>query len=153
MKDMRGTYAFSLNGENYAGAHETRQGALAAALELARKAADAPATVYVGQRVTADPQAAGHADRLIDAMRERAAAEGNSPYLARVTEHDAADLDTAIEAAILGWLKQHQFMPTRFNVDAISEHTVPMPVGSGLRGDGSEVHELGVAETMSPPEY
>ena len=152
MTDMSGTYAYSLNGENYTGVYATRKEALAAALEKARNASDTPTTVYVGQRVPADPQAAGHADPIINRMRERAAAEGDSTYLAAATEHDAADLDTAVETAILGWLKQHKFVSSRFTVAAISEHTVPLPMGSGFRGDGSEVHELGVNENLSPPE-
>ena len=156
MKDMKGTFAFSLNAENYTGAFDTRVEALKAGLEVAQRASDSPRTVYVGQRNLADPQAQGHADAVLLRMRERAVASvggAGGEYLTRVNEQQAADLDFALETAILGWLKKQQLMPTRFNVGAISEHPVPLPMARAFRGNGSEVHELGVSETESPPEW
>jgi len=130
MADMKGAYVYSLNGENYTGAFDTREAALAAGLEHAAQEADSPTAVYVGQRVMASPETDGHSDPILARMRERAVArqEGAGPqYLRRVNDQQAAELDDAVQSVLLHWLKKHDRMPTRFNIVAISEHPVPLP--------------------------
>jgi hypothetical protein len=140
---MKGAYVFSLNGENYIGAFDSREAALSAALEQAAQEADPPTAVYVGQRVMASPETEGHSDLILARMRERAVArqEGAGPqYLRHVNDQQAAELDDALQSALLHWLKKQELMPTRFNIVTVSEHPVPLPHAMATPDDSAELY-------------
>ena len=141
-------YAFSLNGENWSGAFDTRDAALKAAIQKCLNAADPPGTVYVGE---ISPEGI-HADRLgkrvIDEMRSRANNAEGSRHLHSITAAQLTELDAAIERVVIAWLQKHEFTPQSLRMEAVSEHLTPVPHrGLGLaNGDGKEVQDLGVGE-------
>ena len=71
---MKGTYAYSLDHENYHGIYNTRTEAAEAAFAHAGRAGLSINQVFVGQRVLGDPQANLQAWSVIKSMRERARA-------------------------------------------------------------------------------
>ena len=140
-------YSFSLNGENWSGAFDTRESALAAAMQKCSGAADPPGTVFVGEIAGADVYADHLGQVLIDEMRDRASDMKGDSHLRFVKPAQLAELDVAIERAVVGWLQKHDLMPRSLNVEAISEHTTPVAHrGLGVSANGKEVQDLGVGE-------
>src|SRR5438105_3160930 len=144
-------YAFSLNGENWSGAFDTRDGALNAAIQKCSGAADPPGTVYVAEIVAGE----AFADRLggivLREMRTRArtrGVDGAARWLRDLSAAQISELDAQLERTIVGWLQKNQLMPQSFKVEAMSEHSTPVPHrGLGrLSNNGKEVHDLGVSE-------
>lgn len=146
---MRGTYAYSLDRESFAGVFNTRQEACEAGWRAAERLSAQVNEVYVGQRVAGDPQADLHAYELIKSMRDRArVAVGDEArhYLAHVTEAQAKDLDGAIEAVVSRWLSNYKLAPTFFRMEAISEHPLPTVTHADFGKQDSEVTEIGESE-------
>ena len=145
---MKGTYAYSLDRESYTGVFNNRDEAFRAGCEEAERLHSQVTEVYVGQRVAGDPQADLHAWEVIKSMRTRArAAAGDDAtgYLAHVSAEQAADLDGAIEAAILRWLANHKLGPQFFRIEAVSEHPINCLsyAGFGQGKSDDEVQDLG----------
>jgi hypothetical protein len=124
---MSKRYAYSLNGNDWAGDFPTRKEARLAALEAARELSELPATVFVGVVVPADPQVTGHARELIDRINARAESAGTGEYLNALKVDQVEDLNKELAAVLTGWLNRHKLQPTSFNVNAISEYPVPLP--------------------------
>ncbi|HSI35043.1 MAG: hypothetical protein ACAI43_06985 [Phycisphaerae bacterium] len=127
---MPARYAYSLNGENYTGTFLAREEALAAALDDARTQLTPPQSVFVGRRCEPDPHVAGHARTLLREMAWQAHDEVGAPaaqYLNQVADEKIDQLDRDLEKVLLDWLRRHDLLPKFFNVDAITEHPVPMP--------------------------
>src|SRR5439155_27178801 len=104
VKAVKGTYAYSLDRETFTGIFATREEAFHAGCYAAERLHAQVNEIYVGQRVTGDPQADLHAWELIKCMRDRArAAVGDDAmtYLAHVTNEQVKDLDGAIEPTTL----------------------------------------------------
>jgi hypothetical protein len=146
---MIGKYAFSFDRESFRGSYNSRKEAVTAALEAARNVeGDPPASVYIACRAPLDPHASGHAEDLIERMRQAvrddAEAEAADAFLNYVTDQELADLDDAVERAIRGWLAKHDLLTASGRLSAISEHPVPVVAGVA-RGDSSyrEVGEIG----------
>ncbi|HEX4055371.1 MAG TPA: hypothetical protein VHX86_13990 [Tepidisphaeraceae bacterium] len=147
---MAGKYAYSLNGELYRGCYSSREEAVTEAMEAARRCTDTPPTVYVGQRVPADPKAAGHARGVLANMTARAREEfgdNASAYLAGLSKQRIEDLDEALELVVLGWLQRNELTPTFFKVEAIGEYPVPYSTSERTAGEYREVHEIGCGES------
>jgi hypothetical protein len=146
---MPARYAYSLNGENYTGAFDSRELALAAALQAARDPSNLaqPQSVFVARRVEADPHAAGHAKTLLREMAWQAHDEVGAPaanYLNQLQPEQLHELDRAIESVLYDWLRKHELLPTFFKVEGISEHPVPvLPSSNGKFADQGEVHQVG----------
>jgi hypothetical protein len=141
-------FAYSLNGEHYRGAYLTREEALAAAIEAARRCDDSPQMVYVGRRVPADPMAWGHARNVLANMSARARQEfGDSApsYLSGLSRQSVENLDKSMELAIRGWLESNELIPTFCKVEAIGEYPVPSPSSERPNEDCREVQQIGVA--------
>ena len=141
---MLSRYVYSVNGEDYLGAYETRAAAEAAVLRAARRLPDPPSSVFVARSTLLDPQADGFARPLLSQMRARREAIGDG-YLNNVSDAELRDLDTAIEAAVLGWLARHERHPSVYRVEAVSE--IPVPVDAeplAAVGAEDEVYDLGV---------
>ncbi len=120
------TFAYSFDRDNYHGNYPTRQAALDAALKALRSRSDVPEGIFVGQWIQPDPQSTGHADSVLEAMRDRWHASSESgDYLASVNEHQAADLDAALDTCIREWLTKNALLPAATRLRAISEHPVP----------------------------
>jgi hypothetical protein len=135
-------FCVSLDRESFVGAYDTREQAVAAGFELARSSAGLVDSIYVGKRQPTPAQADGHAESVVDAMRDRMrASNGPDDYLDRVNEHQLADLDASIEHAIVDWLSRHQLTPAS-RVVSISEHPVPA-VAAHARGQRDEVCLIG----------
>jgi hypothetical protein len=144
-------FAYSLTGDHYIGMYPTREQARDAAIAHARQVEDPPLTVYVGRLIPALPDCHGHARVVIDHMRERASLENRPETVEHLDSVNAAEideLDKALAEAIHRWLKQHG-PAALFEVEAISEHTVPFPP-EVRSGPTDEVHEIG--ETRFPGE-
>ena len=62
---MSAKYSFSFDRETFEGSYNSRSEAFAAAIKKAGTLEDAPTTVFIGERVPADPQATGHAEDII----------------------------------------------------------------------------------------
>jgi hypothetical protein len=148
---MPARYAYSLNGENYAGAFASREEALSTALDAAGDPLNLnpPQTVFVGRRVEADPHASGHARTVLREMAWQAHDEVGAPaakYLNKVGDPEIRELDGAIERVLYDWLRKHDLLPTYFRVEGISEHPVPL-APEGATGEGTpasdEVHQPG----------
>ena len=142
-------FAYSYDREDYVGAYETPEDALAAAIESSQGLSNPPTTIYVGTIVQADPQAADHAKTIINNMSQRAHVDYGDPaarYLKNVTPAQAKELDEAISVSILSWLQKHKLMPTFVRVEGIREYAVPFPGPSATRGTDriSEVQDIGV---------
>ena len=143
---MIGRYCFSFDRETFAGDFESRRAALETSFARARHMPDTPGTVYIGQRAPIDPGASGHAEPVIDRMRRlvfEAVGEPGSDYLARVGEHEQAELDDALAKAIRQWLTAHDLLPHSARVTAISEHSLPTSPSSSRGIQGREVNEIG----------
>src|SRR6476660_7121421 len=98
---VRGTYAYSLDHENFQGVFNTRTEAAKAAFEHAFRSGHPINQIYVGQRVLGDPMANLHAWSVVKTMRTRAResyGDSAASHLRNVTAQQAADLDRAIEA-------------------------------------------------------
>jgi len=143
---MIGKYAFSLNGEHFQNSFETREEAVTAGIEAARRAADSPQTVYVGRRVPADPKVSGHARAVLSNMAARAREEfgdAASAYLANLSKPQIEQLDDNLELTILAWLESNNLLPTFFKIDSIGEYSVPTS-GQHRNGESiAEVQEIG----------
>lgn len=144
-------YAFSLNGENWSGAFANREEALKAAIQKCSGAADPPGTVYVGEIFGGEVFADHFGKVIVDEMRARArtrGAEGDGRYLRDLSVAQMDALDAQIERTVVGWLQKNDLMPQSFKVEAISEHSTPVPHrGLGRSNNGKkEVQDLGVSE-------
>lgn len=148
---MAGKYAFSVNGDQYIGAFDSRDEALRKGLERASGMAIPPQSIYVGRRVAANPQAGGHARAVLANMtaRSRELSDAAGGYLGHLSPQQIDDLDSAIEYAVLGWLSKQELMPTFFTIEAISEHPVPSPSISREDTNNGEVQDLGSVEYPS----
>jgi hypothetical protein len=145
---MIGEFAYSLNGEHYRGTYPTREEALAAAIEAARRCDDSPQMVYVGRRVPADPMACGHARTVLANMSARARAQfgdSASSYLSGLSRQSVENLDKSLELVIRDWLESNGLTPTFSNVEAIGEYPVPNTSSQCADDDCREVQQIGVA--------
>jgi hypothetical protein len=147
---MGPTFVYSFDRESFTGRYATRADALAAALKHALAYPNPINTVYVGQQVQPKPHTYGHARAVIDAMRRRVRDEvgdAADSYLRKLPDAQVADLDREMEKTTLAWLERHDLMPNFPQVDAISEHPVPVSASGGLEDHAGErddeVHELG----------
>jgi hypothetical protein len=141
-------YAYSYDREDYRGSFDTPEEAVAEAVREADGLACPPTEIYVGTIVEADPQATDHAERIVEAMNRRAHVDyGDAAerYLKKLTKAQVADLDKAIERAILDWLARHALTPTFVKVQGIREYPVPYPgFATASEPEASEVGEIGV---------
>jgi hypothetical protein len=144
---MHPTYAFSLSGERYSGNYPTRDEALTAAIEAARRAENQPQTVFVGRRVAADPKASGHARAVLSNMAARAReqfGDAASSYLNQLSKTQIENLDKSLELVICGWLEHNELIPTFSRVESIGEYRVPDASSQARTEDYHEVQEIGV---------
>ena len=142
-------FAYSYDREDYVGAYDTPEDALAAAVDNSQGLSNPPTTIYVGTIVQADAQAADHAKTIINNMSQRAHVDYGDPaarYLKNVSGAQVKELDEAIKGAIEGWLAKHKLTPTFVRVEGIREFPVTFPGPSALRGTDrvSEVQDIGV---------
>jgi hypothetical protein len=149
---MSAKYSYSFDRETFEGSYNSRSEAFAAALKKATTLEDAPTTVFIGERVSGDPQATGHAEEVINCMIDRARGvwgDAADAYLRNVSPDQLRDLAGALEQVILRWLQLHQLKPNFFRIAAVSEHQLATPaaVNAGP-GESNEVHDLG--ETNYP---
>ena len=146
---MPARYAYSLNGENYTGAFDSREQALATALQAARDPSNVnpPQTVFVARRAEADPHAAGHAKTVLREMAWQAHDEVGAPaagYLNHLQPEQLNELDRSIESVLYEWLRKHDLLPKFFKVEGISEQPVPpLPSVNGKFSESMEVHQVG----------
>ncbi|HEX8323101.1 MAG TPA: hypothetical protein VF595_04230 [Tepidisphaeraceae bacterium] len=123
---MTGSFAYSFDRDTYYGNYPTREAALAAAGRALKSRADQPDGIYVGQWSLPDPQTDGHAEGVLLAMCDRfAQATGDTGYLARVSEQQAAALDTALQTTLTEWLAKNGLTPKATRVHAVSQYPVP----------------------------
>src|SRR5437868_6368100 len=83
------TYAYSFDRETFVGSYSTRAKAYEAAVAKVSGMEELPSEIFVGERIPADPQAAGPACDVIKSMARRAraaAGEGADEYLRRVND-------------------------------------------------------------------
>jgi len=135
---MPARYAYSLNGENYIGAFNSREEALTAGLTDAHEQHTPPLSIFIGRRVEPDPHIAGHARTLLREIAWQAHDEVGSPaaqYLNHVNDDAIAELDRDLETLLLNWLRRHDMLPKFFNVDGIAEYPVPTPSESPSNSD------------------
>lgn len=124
-------FAYSFDRETFRGEFATREDAALAGQAEAMKFMAVVEAVYVGKRVPTNPQADMHADDVVKTMKRRMQHKtGDTSYLAGANEHLLADLDAAIEHAIIDWLKRHQLQPAD-KFSSISEHPLPQVHGHG----------------------
>ena len=141
-------FSYSFDRESFTGSFASRNQALAAALEHAKKLGDGVSTVYVAVRVPGDPQASDHAEPVLKCMARRAhqhAGDAAQGYLKRVNDQQEAELDDALRDAIMSWLTKHDLGPTFYEIKSVSEHQIPT-TRQVQCGSSDEVHELGVSE-------
>jgi hypothetical protein len=141
-------FAYSYDREDYVGAYDTPEDALAAAVDNSQGMSNPPTTIYVGNIVQADPQAGDHAKTIINAMSQRAHVDYGDPaarYLKNVTAGQVKELDETIKVSIMGWLQKHKLMPTFVRVEGIREYAIPFPPSASRGTDRiSEVQDIGV---------
>src|SRR5438477_6432381 len=141
-------FAYSYDREDYVGAYETAEEALAAAVDNSQGLSNPPTTVYVGTIVQADAQAADHAKTIINNMSQRAHVDYGEPaarYLKNVTAAQVKELDAAIKGAIENWLHKHKLLPRFVRVEGIREYPIPLPPSASRGSDRiNEVHDIGV---------
>jgi hypothetical protein len=140
---MQNRYAYSLNGEDYVGAFETRSAAEAAALDAARFANEPPTTVYTARSVAAEPKLSGCARALISHLASR---NGDNP--ANVGEAAISELDAELAKLLAAWLSRHQLIAAAWRVEAINEIPVPPALENHVSSDSDEVFDLGVSDAL-----
>ncbi len=139
-------YAFSLNGENWSGAFESREHALAAAVQKCSGASDPPGTVFVAERVDGELGADQLGKTIVAELRSRTGA-GDDQFLQTIAESQLAELDSQIERVVVGWLQKNRLMPQDSKVEAISEHLIPVAYrGLERSNELHEVQDLGVSD-------
>lgn len=150
---MNPTFLYSLDRETWTGAFPNRQAAVAEGIRAARHHPDSISTVYVGQKVVPSPRAYGHARQVIDTMRRRVREDNGDmadDFLSDLTEQQVMNLDGVLEQAIVSWLERHELLsPSFYNVEAISEHPVPVATFHVHRSPAAaerEVSELGESQ-------
>jgi hypothetical protein len=128
---MNPCFVYSLDRETWLGAYPARQEAVAAGFRMARMQPDGGVgTVYVGQQVTPNLHAYGHAQHIVHEMALRVRdqmGEAADGFLDNVTPAQIDELNREIEKVVLDWLERHELMPKAREVEAISEHPLPMP--------------------------
>jgi hypothetical protein len=125
------SYSFSLDRQVWTGRFSSRKQAAEAAIAHAIQQATPPETVYVGQRVDPDLRAYGHAQALVDTIRRRVREDNGDTaegFLAQVSPKQIADLDRALEATIIDWLKRHDLDPKWARIEAVGEYPIPASV-------------------------
>ena len=66
------------------------------------------------------------------------------PAVRKLTAAQMQDLDGQLERTVISWLQKHSLLPQSSKVEAISEHSVPLPHRGLTRGvNGKEVQDLG----------
>jgi hypothetical protein len=123
-------YAYSLNGENWTGTFANRDAALAAAIQKCSGASDPPGTVFVAEIADGETLADRLGRVLIQELKGRAVArgiDGANRFLREVSRNQLEELDGQLEKVVIGWLQKNRFVPESMKVEAISEHSVPMP--------------------------
>jgi hypothetical protein len=147
---MQGKYAYSYDREDFTGAYDSPEQALADAVQKAEGLPSPPTEIYVGMIAEADPQAADHAQAIVHTMNRRAhldCGDSAANYLRDVTPPELKELDDAIAPAILGWLRKHDLMPRFVRIRGIREYPVPFPgQPTPPSSDADEVNEIGPAE-------
>ncbi|HEX3358534.1 MAG TPA: hypothetical protein VHS31_16285 [Tepidisphaeraceae bacterium] len=145
---MSARYAYSLDRVTFVGEFQSRSVALQAAMAAAQVLADPPTEVYVGLKVTGDPQTTGHAQSVLRSMSDRArtATDSAGQYLRKVGEQEEAELDEMLSKALTNWLTKHNLMPTFFNIESISEHSVRSQTRVVSQSEQNEVTEIGTSE-------
>ncbi len=124
-------FAFSFDRETFRGEFATREEAAVAGQTEALKFMGIVEAVYVAKRVPTNPQADMHGDEVVKSMKRRMLTKtGDASYLAAANEHVVADLDAAIEHAIVDWLKRHDLAPAD-KFSSISEHPLPQVQAHG----------------------
>lgn len=137
-------YAFSLNGENWSGAFESRETALAAAVQKCSGASDPPGTVFVAERVDGELGADQLGKTIVAELRSRS---GDDHFLQTISDSQLAELDSQIERVVVGWLQENRLMPQTLKVEAISEHLIPVAYrGLERSNELHEVQDLGVSD-------
>jgi hypothetical protein len=146
---MTPKYAYSLSGDQYRGPFDTREAALAAAIDAARHSSTSPQSVFVGRMVPADAKAGGHARSVLSNMAARAREEfgdAADEYLNTLPKAQIEKLDQDLELVIRNWLQAGGLMPTFFKVEAIGEYPVPATKENRDPTDYREVQEIGSGE-------
>jgi len=146
---MSARFAYSYDREDYVGAYDSAEDALAAAVANSETLSNPPTTIYVGTIVEADPQATDHAKTIVNNMSQRAHVDYGDPaarYLKNVTPAQVKELDEAMKTTILAWLQKHKLMPAFVRVEGIREYPVQFPGTTANRGTDriSEVQDIGV---------
>src|SRR5687767_314823 len=147
---MAAKFAYSFDREDYTGAYDTAEQALAAAVERSEGLSSPPTEIFVGQLVESDPQAHDHAQTLLHNMSNRAHVDFGEParrYLKNIPGKLVRELDDALAQTLLAWLKKHNLMPTFVQVKGIREYPVPLSLAD-IRHTATEreVHEIGNAD-------
>ena len=147
MEEFNKPFAFSFDRESgFRGAFATREAAVEAGQEAARERSTPIDAIYVGKRVPVDPQADGHAECIVKAMRERMLGKcGVTDYLSKANEHLMADLDAQLAATIAVWLRRHAMLPAA-RISSISEHPLPMAREHPIDRSGRELSLIGGEE-------
>ena len=145
------TYSYSLDRQVWSGRFLSRKEAADAAVACAVKESTPPETVYVGQRIEPDLRAYGHARGIIETMRRRVRednADVADAYLRGVNERQIADLDRALEGAVIDWLNRSGLEPAWARIEAVGEYPLPSVGRRGsLNGVEREVSDLGVEDS------
>jgi len=143
-------FAYSYDREDFLGAYDTPEQAFAEAVDRMEGLSSPPTTIYIGMIVEPDPQAADHAQNIIEAMNRRAHVdfgESASRYLKKVTPAQVKELDEALAATIFDWLRKNSLMPTFVSVRAVREYPAAFPgEGAIARAETDEVHDIGSVE-------
>jgi hypothetical protein len=150
---MNPTFVYSLDRETFVGSYTSRNEALAAALKRADGNPTPVTAVFVGQRVSPNPRAFGHARSVIDRMKARVTediGDAASSYLRGLSDGQVTELDSSIEKVVLDWLEKHSLFPKSEQVEAVTEHPVPVPMQwRPPVSESSENNVTSVGETRS----
>jgi hypothetical protein len=145
------SYAYSLDRQVWAGRFPSRKEAAEAAIARAIKETAPPETVYVAQRIEPDLRAYGHARGIIETMRRRVREDNGDVadgYLRGLGEDVIADLDGAVENAIVEWLNRSGLVPGWVRIEAVGEYPLPSAQArSSVNGTDREVRDLGVEDS------
>src|SRR5712671_2664609 len=130
-------FAYSYDREDYTGAYDSAEDALAAAIANSQGLSNPPTTIFVGTIVQADPQATDHAKTILNNMSQRAHVDYGDPaarYLKNITPAQAKELDESLQLCITTWLQKHKLLPTFVRVEGIREFPIPFPGSTSSHG-------------------
>ena len=137
------TYAYSFDRTQWRGRFASRRAAVRAARAALPNWPAMAEAIYVGRQIEPAAHVAGHAEIVLEAMRDEALDAGDDPVGYDGLPHGAReDLDARLAQALREWLDAHD-LAGESRIEEISEHALPLVEHVGGRAELRDQVEVG----------